>query len=264
MWSSLHIHFSNDYFPSRDRYDSLRWEEDERYIMSTLPDSLTDRHSIIRQDYRASVNVGIDDATIYLLPFCTDYECVELDAQRWKLYFSGYSQKIFPGSYFRTDSASGRMVVREYLFDIMNLLSSSEAFVGFDPKTDLKNISSSKFARYTVEDLMKGKAVPQFFRDTFDDCYARLEELQTMFPEYEIDSISLLGESILPVKKDGKPILLDIKTSELAFPEPVDDYQMYKDKLYIAANNKVIVCDSKGNIIKEYKQKDWDRALLWE
>jgi hypothetical protein len=112
--------------------------------------------------------------------------------------------------------------------------------------------------------VLSGKGVPQFFRDTFDDCYARLEELQTMFPEYEIDSISLLGESILPVKKDGKPILLDIKTSELAFPEPVDDYQMYKDKLYIAAYNKVIVCDSKGNIIKEYKQKDWDRALLWE
>ena len=122
MWSSLHIHFSNDYFPSRDRYDSLRWEEDERYIMNALPDSLTDRHSIIRQDYRASVNVGIDDATI----------------------------------------------------------------------------------------------------------------------------------------------LLDTKTGELAFPEPVDDYQMYKGKLYIAANNKVIVCNSKGGLIKEFKQKDWDSSLLWE
>jgi hypothetical protein len=156
------------------------------------------------------------------------------------------------------------MVVREYLFDIMNLLGSSEAFVSFDPKTDLKNISCSKFARYTVEDLMKGKAVPQFFRDTFDDCYARLEELQTMFPEYEIDSISLLGESILPVKKGGKTLLLDTKTGELAFPEPVDDYQMYKGKLYIAANNKVIVCNSKGGLIKEFKQKDWDSSLLWE
>ena len=232
--------------------------------MSALPNSLTDRHSIIRQDYRASVNVGIDDATIYLLPFSNDYECVELDAQRWKLYFSGYSQKIFPGIYFRTDSDSGRMVVREYLFDIMSLLGSCEALVGFDPKTDLKNISSSKFARYTVEDLMKGKAVPQFFRDTFDDCYARLEELQTMFPEYEIDSISLLGESILPVIKGGKTLLLDTKTGELAFPEPVDDYQMYKGKLYIAANNKVIVCNSKGGLIKEFKQKDWDSSLLWE
>ena len=264
MRSSLHIHFSNDYFPSRDRYDPLRWEEDEKYIMDVLPDSLTDRHSIIRQDYRASVNVGIDDATIYLLPFSNDYECVELDAQRWKLYFSGYSQKIFPGIYFRTDSDSRRMVVREYLFDIMSLLGSCEALVGFDPKTDLKNISSSKFARYTVEDLMKGKAVPQFFRDTFDDCYARLEELQTMFPKYEIDSISLLGESILPVKKGGKTLLLDTKTGELAFPEPVDDYQMYKGKLYIAANNKVIVCNSKGGLIKEFKQKDWDSSLLWE
>ena len=264
MWSSLHIHFSNDYFPSRDQYDPLRWEEDEKYIMDVLPDSLTDRHSIIRQDYRASVNVGIDDATIYLLPFSNDYECVELDAQRWKLYFSGYSQKIFPGIYFRTDSDSGRMVVREYLFDIMSLLGSCEALVGFDPKTDLKNISSSKFARYTVEDLMKGKAVPQFFRDTFDDCYARLEELQTMFPEYEIDSISLLGESILPVIKGGKTLLLDTKTGELVFPETVDDYQMYKGKLYIAANNKVIVCNSKGGLIKEFKQKDWDSSLLWE
>lgn len=264
MWSSLHIHFSNDYFPSRDRYDPLRWEEDEKYIMDVLPDSLTDRHSIIRQDYRASINVGIDDATIYLLPFSNDYECVELDAQRWKLYFSGDSQKIFPGIYFRTDSDSGRMVVREYLFDIMSLLGSCEALVGFDPKTDLKNISSSKFARYTVEDLMKGKAVPQFFCDTFDDCYARLEELQTMFPKYEIDSISLLGESILPVKKGGKTLLLDTKTGELAFLEPVDDYQMYKGKLYIAANNKVIVCNSKGGLIKEFKQKDWDSSLLWE
>lgn len=108
-WSSLYINFSNDYYPSRDRYDPVRWEEDRCFIMKTLPDSLTDCHSIIRQDYRASLDIGIDD------------------------------------------------------------------------------------------------------------CYARMKELRMLFPEYEVDSISLFGESILPVKKDGKIVLLNTKTRTLAF-----------------------------------------------
>ena len=46
-WSSLYINFSNDYYPSRDRYDPVRWEEERCFIMKTLPDSLTDRHSVM-------------------------------------------------------------------------------------------------------------------------------------------------------------------------------------------------------------------------
>lgn len=264
MWSTLHIYFKNDYYPSRNLYDPTRWEEDEQYILNALPDSLFTRHSIIRQDYRATVNASCEGATFCLLPYNGDYECVELDPQAWKMRFSGYGQKIFPGVYFITDSQSGRMGVREYLFDMMKLLGCSEAYIGFDQHSDHHVICSARPPKYTIEDYKKGKAVPQLFRDTFDDCHARLEELRATFPEYEIESISLLGKSLLPVKRDEKLYILDIDSRELAYPEAINDYQMYKNKLYIALGDKIIECDSTCTPLKKYNLTEWNQSILWE
>lgn len=219
---------------------------------------------MIRQDYRASVNAGYDDTTICLLPYNGDYECIELKAESWKMYFSGLGQKIFPSAYFHIDPHSGRMTYREYIFDIMNLLGCSEAYIEFDPHSDQNVISYSRYPRYTTEDLRKGKSVPQLFRDTFDDCYARLEDLRTTFPEYEVNTISLLGERILPVKKNGESVLIDIENKSPLSIGPIDDYQIYKDKLYIASDDKVLVCDDQGTILQTYKIKDWDSSILWE
>ena len=111
-WRSLYINFSNDYYPSRDRYDPVRWEEDRCFIMKTLPDSLTDCPSIIRQDYRASLDIGIDDAAINLLPFCDGFQRVELDSENWKMYFSGYGNDISSEAYFSINQSSGCGVTR--------------------------------------------------------------------------------------------------------------------------------------------------------
>jgi hypothetical protein len=260
----MEICFRNDYYPSRDRYDPTRWEEDEDYILNTLPNELTDHHSIIRQDYRASVRVGIDNACLDLLPFNNVHECVELDSEFWSSYFLVDNEYTFPEVYFKQHDESGRIILREYLFDLMSLLGCSETYIGFNISSDLKNMPLSKFKRYSYEDYMKGKEVPQFFCDTFDDCYSRLEVLQSMFPEYEVNSISLLGESTLPVKKEGKYFLLDIKSQELAYPYGIDDYQLLNDKLYIASDRKIFLCDLMCKPLAEYKQDDWSSISLWE
>lgn len=77
-------------------------------------------------------------------------------------------------------------------------------------------------------------------------------------------SISLLGESILPVKKEGKYFLLDIKSHELAYPYGIDDYQLLNDKLYIASDRKILLCDLMCKPLAEYKQDDWSSISLWE
>lgn len=260
--SLLRIDFSNDYFPSHNRYNSIRWEEDEHYVMKMVNDSLTDKYSIIHRQYRAMVDAGIDSASIHLRPYCTPYQRVELDSRYWSMYFDIYNHNIYPEWYFRTEPSTGRMIFREYVFDIMRYLGCCEAYIIFNPYYELKNITHSRFPRYTIEDYSKGKKIPQLFRDTFDDCYTRLEELQRLFPAYVIDSISVLGESILPVKKEEQTILIDIKTQDVVFDKVIEDYQMVKDNIYIASGNEIIVCNSQCQPIKTYKLSDWDNSCL--
>ena len=62
----------------------------------------------------------------------------------------------------------------------------------------------------------------------------------------------------------GKYFLLDIKSQELAYPYAIDDYQLLNDKLYIASDRKILLCDLMGKPLAEYKQDDWSSIILWE